>query len=289
MIDSLKQERGQERMQANNASHRRADVAAIPRAFAPTAVANPPVRPTDSNNKDNKAFNLAREHRDRLLGYQAENARRTHIIDEAADYDTPSSGLSKWSSPLERAAQLKRQQQVLREQEWSARPEYEKRKVVVSVDLVGGKVVKRMAAAERPEDLARDEVDASASASSSNTPGLNGTGTGNKDSNSNSGDKGTFSQNPLLGNLIRPVWRQQQQQQQDTIGGGNDTNGLDETTTITLDTNEKASTSRPRGTAWRRVQDDDADDNEAWILDGGLYGGDTSERRLGVEEHAQAW
>ena len=46
---------------------------------------------------------------------------------------------------------------------------------------------------------------------------------------------------------------------------------------------------RDRNT-WRRVQDDN-DDNEEWILDGGVYGGRSSgevgERRLGAEEHAQ--
>lgn len=245
MIESLKQERGQERMQANNASHRRADVATAPRAFAhPT----PPSNPTGSSH----AFDLAKEHRDRLLGYQAENARRTQIIDEAADYETPASGLNQWSSPIERAAQLKRQQKILREQEWNARPDYEKRKVVVSVDLVGGKVVKRMADAERPEEPKEDIVEDQIAS----VPHVTGSG-------------GTFSRNPLMGNLIRPVWKAK---------GKNAEKGLE--------VDDDKENSITRRTAWRRVQDD-SDDNEAWILDGGVYGGRESEQYLGQEEHAQ--
>ena len=48
-----------------------------------------------------------------------------------------------WASPAERAQQLKRQQEVLREMEWNAKPEYEKRRVVASIDLQGRKVVRK--------------------------------------------------------------------------------------------------------------------------------------------------
>lgn len=156
-----------------------------------------------------------------------------------------------WSSPMERAAQLKKQQKVLREQEWNARPEYEKRRVVVSVDLVGGKVVRRMGEVERPKsgdvDGAGDEVVADGGKAQADDAG------------------GSFSRNPLLGSLIRPVWK----------GKDNDT-----------DKQEGDKENQPRKSAWRRVQDDN-DDNEAWILDGGVYGGENGERRLGDEEHAQ--
>ncbi|KAK4690685.1 activating signal cointegrator 1, partial [Lecanoromycetidae sp. Uapishka_2] len=190
-------------------------------------------------------------HRDKLLNYQTENARRTHIIDEAADFETPTSGQSMWSSPVERAAQLKKQQKVLREQEWNAKPEYEKRKVVVSVDLVGGKVVRRMVDRERPEEV-KDEVEDEEVGKAPN--GCGGSG-------------GAFSKNPLLGGLIRPIWK--------STGRDSSTDGV-----YGDEENE------PRKTTWRRVQDDD-DDNEAMILDGGIYGGNDNERRLGDEEHAQ--
>ena len=237
MIDSLKQERGQERMIANNAPHRRPDLAANPRPF--TNLTAP-----GKSSEPETAFDLAKQHRDRLLGYQAENAKRTQIIDEASDYETPSSGLSQWSSPIERAAQLKRQQKVLREQEWNAKPEYEKRKVVVSVDLVGGKVVKRMANADRPGDPEEVPIE-------------------DENSTMQSVEKGetNFSKNPLMGNLIRPVWKAKGK------GVGEDKEN------------------KPRGTAWRRVQGDE-DDNEAWILDGGIYGGNDGDHGLGTEESA---
>ena len=245
MIDSLKQERGQERMYANNVSHRKADVASTTPAFTNTAAAS-------SSSSSSTAFNLAKEHRDRLLGYQAENARRTQIIDEAADYETPSHGLSQWSSPIERAAQLKRQQKILREQEWNARPDYEKRKVVVSVDLVGGKVVKRMANVERPEE-SKEAIDQAATSPEPQQTQAN------------------FSKNPLMGNLIRPVWQ--------VKGKGTDSQVIQD---VDPDKENRAG----RSTTWRRVQDD-TDDNEAWILDGGVYGGKENDRYLGTEERAQ--
>ncbi|KAK0507402.1 hypothetical protein JMJ35_010440 [Cladonia borealis] len=251
MIDSLRQERGQEKMNLNNASHRRADLASQPRPFTNP---NPTPAPSSSNTPDN-TLSLAKQHRDKLLAYQAENARRTHIIDQAADFEPPTSGQSMWSSPIERAAQLKRQQKVLREQEWNAKPEYEKRKVVVSVDLVGGKVVRRMGTVEKPRGEGEGEEDREAGIENDGND-AEGSGRG--------GGGGAFSKNPLMGGLIRPVWK----------GKGTAEGEGDE---------DKEN--QPRKNTWRRVQDDD-DDNEAWILDGGVYGGNDAERRLGDEEHA---
>jgi hypothetical protein len=248
MIDSLRQERGQERMNLNNVSQRRADLASAPRPFA-----NPTTSGASSTTANvDGTLDKALQHRNKLLSYQAENARRTHIIDEAADFETPTSGLSMWSSPVERAAQLKRQQKVLREQEWNAKPEYDKRRVVVSLDLVGGKVVKRMGEVERPKhEEIDDSEDAGANGASDEGGGVEG---------------GAFSKNPLLGSLIRPVWKAK--------GRGTD-----------LGDGEEDKENRSTKSVWRRVQDDD-NDNEAIILNGGAYGGNDDERRLGDEEHA---
>ena len=144
---------------------------------------------------------------------------------------------------------------MLREQEWNAKPEYEKRKVVVSVDLVGGKAVRRMGTVERP----RGEEDVGAVADGNY--GNDGEG-----SSRGGGGGGAFSKNPLMGGLIRPVWK----------GKG---------TAKGEEGEEDKENDQPRKNTWRRVQDDD-DDNEAWILDGGVYGGNDAERRLGDEEHA---
>lgn len=240
MIRSLREERGKEKMDLNNASYRRADVASMPKPFA-----TPPSDTPDSN------LARARQHRDKLLNYQAENARRTHIIDEAADFETPTAGQNMWSSPMERAAQLKRQQKVLREQEWNAKPEYEKRQMVVSINIKGGKAIRRMADMERPSQLNSEEPESSDIADGSVIE-------------EDGAKPGAFSKNPLIGGLIRPLWKRKE--------SVSNTNGISD---------DKENRGRH---AWRRVQDDN-DDNEALLLDGGIYGGNNVDR-LGEDEHA---
>ncbi|KAL9128150.1 MAG: hypothetical protein Q9217_003124 [Psora testacea] len=258
MIESLKQERGIQRQQAGNAANRRADVSSTPKPFVPQSSYTPALNPADGT------LQKALSHRNKLLEYQAHNAQRTTVHDEAADYTTPASGQNIWSSPAERAKQLKQQQKVLREQEWNAKPEYEKRKTVLSIELgKGGKVLKKTGAVERPKsgDAMNDELEDSVV--DETDPGTREIGAG-----------GAFSKNPLMGNLIRPVWTRRDE----GIGKGNgkgkgkgkdmdnddDDDGDDE--------NEKEKENLPRNSAWRRVQDDN-DDNEQWILDGGVYGG----------------
>lgn len=260
MVRVLKDERGKERQAVNNASHKRAEVSQKPRAFtgrdflssaAASATASPlssAPASEDEASGDNK-LSKAKEHRDRLLAFQANNARRTRIHDEAADFDVPVSGTNMWASPTERAAELKRQQKVMREMEWNARPEYEKRRMVASIDVVGGKIVKRMAEVEKSAFHSDEEGDAEEEDS---TPLQ-------KDDNAGSG---AFSNNPLLGALIRPTVRADKGKGKQEDGGG-----------------------EQRKSTWRRVQDDN-DDNEQWILDGGAYGGRVEGRRLGEEEHA---
>jgi hypothetical protein len=187
MVRVLKEERGKEKMAANNASQKRAEVAAAPRPFSTPKIGTP-VSSNPASDSESEKLAKAKAHRDKLLAFQAQNARRTQVHDEAADFETPTSGLSMWASPQERAMQLKRQQKALREQEWNARPEYEKRKVVASIDLAGGKIVRRMAAAERPRTPESEEEDVGPVAA----PREGGAG-------------GAFSRNPLLGSLIRPT------------------------------------------------------------------------------------
>lgn len=248
MIRELREERGREKMNIDRAAHKRADVSKTPAPFANRngaaieALTNP------------SAADKALLHRDRLLGFQAQNAKRTTVHDEAADFDTPEAGQSMWSTPQERALQLKRQQKVLREQEWNAKPEWEKRRQVFSIDLVGGKAVKKMGYVTKEEVFGKDDEEIVETPDDGYNQPL-AESSGNK-------SKSNFSQNPLMGSLIRPVYN---------AGKGK----------------EKAATDgeeRKRKT-WRRVQDD-MEDNEAVILDGGIYSGDTSERRLGEEEHA---
>ncbi|KAL6710720.1 hypothetical protein ACN47E_007777 [Coniothyrium glycines] len=233
MVRILREERGKEKMAANNAGQKRAEVSLAPRPFS-TPRATTPVSSNPASDVESESEKLAKakQHRDKLLAFQAQNAKRTQVHDEAADFETTTAGLSMWASPQERAMQLKRQQKALREQDWNARPEYEKRKVVASIDLSGKRLVRRMAAAERPvTPESEDEPPEISSRPSENNPLSSGSG--------------AFSKNPLLGGLIRPTIRIEESKGKDK-------------------TSERKQT-------WRKVQDDN-DDNEQWILDGGVYG-----------------
>ena len=272
----LKDERGKERQTTHNASHKRAEVSAKPRAFtgrdflssasssrgpsplasttaSATASANvsEAEHETEDDDEMDEGLRKAKAHRDRLLTFQTNNAKRTRIHDEAADYDVPVAGTNMWASPAERAMQLKKQQKIMREMEWNARPDYEKRTMVASIDIVDGKAVRKMVPAERPAEPVDDDDGAMEESAAVER------NSGNK----NSGG-GAFSQNPLLGALIRPVARAEKGKDAATEGG-----------------REKS--------VWRRVQDD-RDDNEGIILDGGAYGGRVEGRVLGAEERAVA-
>ncbi|KAI9688242.1 MAG: hypothetical protein M1822_001748 [Bathelium mastoideum] len=240
MIRALKDERGREKQELNNAAHRRPEVASVPRPFSSVQ--------RDQQFEQNEKLAAAKEHRDKLLDFQAQNARRTKVHDEAADFDIPTAGQSMWASPQERAMQLKRQQKALRELDWANRPDWEKKKMVASIDLVGGKVVRRMAAVERPVDPLSDEDDSQEAVELTNSTGTGG---------------GAFSKNPLLasGHLTRPIWKSN-------------------------DGDKGKAPMTEKKSIWRKVQDD-MDDNEQWILDGGTYGPRTDGRVLGAEEHAQ--
>ncbi|RMZ71312.1 C2HC5 finger [Pyrenophora seminiperda CCB06] len=235
MVRVLREERGKEKMAANNAGQKRAEVSLAPRPFS-TPRSTTPVssNPASDVESENEKLARAKQHRDKLLAFQAQNAKRTQVHDEAADFETTTAGLSMWASPQERAMQLKRQQKALREQDWNARPEYEKRKVVASIDLSGKKLVKRMAATERPvtPESEDEPIEDPRYPPNGNTLSSGG---------------GAFSKNPLLGGLIRP--------------------------TIKVPENKGKEKDGERKQTWRRVQDDnDNDDNEQWILDGGVYG-----------------
>ncbi|PHH89234.1 hypothetical protein CDD83_6449 [Cordyceps sp. RAO-2017] len=240
MLRELKDERGRERMAANASVHRRADVSKTPAPFS-----QPRGGPGDSDGPSlEDAATKAREHRDKLLSFQAQNARRTTVRDEAADFDVSEAmtGMgSMWASPEERAKELKRQQKLMRTMEWNAQPDYEKRRQVLSIDLIGGKVVRKMAAVERPATPDTDEEDEGSApgGASRDARGTRGQGSG------------AFSHNPLLGALMRPVFEPDVGSQDGAASGA----------------------PRERKKGWRRVQDD-LGDNEEIILDGGVRGHD---------------
>ncbi|TID16179.1 C2HC5 finger protein [Venturia nashicola] len=248
MIRILREERGKEKQSSHNNQQRKAEVSKTPRPFASSHLATPGalLNPSSNNPSDTETdpevakLAAAKAHRDRLLTFQANNAKRTRIHDEAADFELPTSGTNMWATPAERALQLKRQQKVLREQEWNARPEWEKKRIVASIDLAGGKVVKRMERTQRPKSESEGSVEEEERDERLPQEMMRGEG------------KGALSKNPLMGGLIRPVARVRED------GGKGKGKG------------KKKQNVGERST-WRRVQDDN-EDNERWILDGGLHG-----------------
>ncbi|KAL4977857.1 putative zinc finger motif, C2HC5-type-domain-containing protein [Aspergillus desertorum] len=219
MIRELRAERGQEKMRAHNESQHREGG---PGMTAGSSQSHPPTK-----------LEAAKAHRDKLLQFQAQNAKRTRVVDEAADFETPSVASTLWMTPSQRALALKKQQRVMREMEEKARPEWEKKNTILSLDIKDGRVRKvyQAAPAETPAPAEDDEAeDFTYDAGRQRSGGE------------------ALSRNPLLaaGGLVRPVWKAPENK-------------------------EKRGEPRERKQTWRRVQDD-RDDNEQWILDGGLHG-----------------
>lgn len=258
LVRELKDQRGKERMAANASAHRRAEISQKPAPFSQPR-GNFGTAAVEAGPSLAEAAAKAREHRDKLLNFQAQNAQRTTVRDEASDFDVTAAvagtgGGNMWATPEERARELKRQQKILREMEWNARPEYEKRQQVMSIDLVNGRVVRKMAAAERPrtpeeeeEEEEEEEPILSQSAASAALTRTRGAG-------------GAFSSNPLLGSLMKPVFKPAKGKETATVEDGGAAGDKD-----------AARARKEQRKGWRRVQDDQ-DDNEGMILDGGIHG-----------------
>lgn len=259
LVRSLKEDRAEEKKAIDRALHKKVDstprnpytsrAEAVPQGPTPAEIAaaasitaEPELTPAQK----------AQMHRDKLLNFQAQNAARTTVHDEAADFATPELGVSQWVGPMERARLVKQQQKVLREQEWNARPEWEKKREMVSLDVVNGKVVRKFKTvtqaytpSDEPETPPEMEEWYPVDIKDERVAG------------------GTFSNNPLLGGLIRPRYTPADDRHIE------------------------------RKTMWRRVQDD-YEDNEAVILDGGVYGGRTGgstadpDHREGADERANS-
>lgn len=239
MIRALKDERGVEKMIAHNISQSRSGHG--------TPVFGGTTPESLSGDESSAAAVRARAHRDKLLSFQRENAQRTKIHDEAADYDaTLTPGTTQWMTPTQRAAALKKQQQYLRELEEANKPEWEKKRTVMSMSIKNGKLVRtfekqKATAINHEKSTIDDAVEIPTE----------------DDQHLSVGGKGGFSDNPLLasGKLIRPIWKSKE-----LDGKGKGRNGA-----------EGVESTRTRSSIWRRVQDDD-NDNEKWLLDGGVHG-----------------
>lgn len=254
MARALREERGKERMAVNAAQNKRADVAKTPKPFSGTSS---PIPSGDEGDGLKKAM----AHRDKLLGFQANNAQRTKIIDQAADFETPvSTGLNPWANPQERALQLKKQQKIMRTMDWNAKEDYEKRRVVVAIDLKGRRVVKEMQDIA-PLEISSDEEEVTEYDERLERGGAQALAV--KDRGKGIERGGQYARNPLLKGMIRPKYDRAA-----VDGKGKE---------------KEADGNIPR--TWRRVQDE-LKDNEDVILDGGIYGGERAERGTVGEEPA---
>lgn len=226
ILTSLRQERGSERQAAHNNS------IAASRSGTPSLSNTPSRGPTPSSSNDSlrqtaAALDEAKARRDRLLAFQSENAQRTKIHDEAADFSTITPGQSMWMTPVQRAAALKQQQKYLRELEESSRPEYEKTRNVMSLGFnKQGKLVRTYQKERVPSAVVQDEDAANGEE-----------GGGESGAGGRMSSMGAFSNNPLsaAGGLIRPVWKPKEGE---GVSGG--------------------SSRREGASVWRRVQDDEA-------------------------------
>jgi hypothetical protein len=257
MIRTLKEERGYERMVAHNAG------ATHSGSGTPVFDFRGGNTPESSGDEASSAAARARAHRDKLLAFQRENVQRTKVHDEAADFDmilTP--GASQWMSPVQRAAALKKQQKYMREMEELNKPEWEKKKTVMSMRInEKGKLVKvyetvkaSMPANDAEDGSDDDHDDDDNDNNNSNNGKMASTDIGTSEDRK----KGALNNNPLLdgGMLVRPIWEPPE---------GEKGKGIEATF---------------RKRKWRRVQDDQED--ERWILNGGLHGReDDNEHRDG--------
>lgn len=190
MIGALKEERGKERMAAHNAKESN-----LGRGMPMSG--SGPATPETSGDEALKAAEKARAHRDRLLEFQRENAQRTRVHDEAADFDmTAAPGATQWMSPVQRAAALKKQQKYLRELQEAKKPDWEKKKTILSVSIRNGKLIRTFETVKGAAVQENEDPEETA-----------GQNEGEESISGQSG--GGLSQNPLLsgGGLVRPIWK----------------------------------------------------------------------------------
>lgn len=123
--------------------------------------------------------------------------------------------------------------------------------MVISLDVKGGgKAVKRMQEIRYPDDTIATTAPATLEVEKLTQDSVGDTSTRS--------DGGAFARNPLLGTFVKPVWKSE---------GATD---------------GEVPRRKESRNPWRRVQDDN-DDNEAIILNGGVYGGREMERVLAEE------
>lgn len=136
----------------------------------------------------------AEAHAARLLDFDRTSAKRTTVIDQATAFDLPSDGGDKWLSPQDRADQMKRQQNNLAR---LTQQKSEKRRVM-TLNLDSKTVSMQEVGLDDDEDNGPVRQTKDSGFVKSLVP------TGDK--NKESAPVGTYSQNPHLRKLARPIY-----------------------------------------------------------------------------------
>ncbi|CCH45535.1 hypothetical protein BN7_5117 [Wickerhamomyces ciferrii] len=103
----------------------------------------------------------AQKNLENLLNFQANSAERTKIIDQASDFEIPTgSNLNIWSSSVEKALQLKKQQKQMRKME-KKQKELDGRGKKVMEMVIGkdGKVIMKERKIDHEPEDSEDELD----------------------------------------------------------------------------------------------------------------------------------
>ncbi|EER36028.1 conserved hypothetical protein [Candida tropicalis MYA-3404] len=104
--------------------------------------------------KSDADLERAKERLETLLDYQATGAERTRIIDNASDFEMPSQSL--WLTPEERALNLKKQQRLMRENQFN-RDRKSRGERTVEMSIKDGKVTMIEKFVSHKEDISTDE------------------------------------------------------------------------------------------------------------------------------------
>ncbi|KAK9446753.1 uncharacterized protein V1518DRAFT_422972 [Limtongia smithiae] len=130
----LRQERGQLRSEIHNEQQGAAKKAVGARALYSNAAGGQPGLTLDGLDKATTQLS-------NLLHFQDTSAERTKIIDQASDFEMPGVASDRWTTPAERAMQIKKQLRTANQLEALERKRNGRAKHVVSIDLRGNKVV----------------------------------------------------------------------------------------------------------------------------------------------------
>ncbi|KAK9323607.1 hypothetical protein V1517DRAFT_319837 [Lipomyces orientalis] len=153
LVSELRQERGQLKNEIYNEQSKKGTTGSNARLTYSGSAGGQPIT-TDKAMLP--GLDRANDQLSNLLSFQANSVQRTRIIDNASDFELPSSGSERWLTTAERAMQLRKQQRTLKQMEALDRKRNGRGKRVISIDLQGNKIV---ADVHSETDFDSDEFD----------------------------------------------------------------------------------------------------------------------------------